>query len=129
MNRKEYEDELDARVADIRNNSLEIAEVLMQLDSALEEIEHLREPYPLQTIQSLADRWGVTRQLVNFWRTTHADFPTPQEGMITPTAKTPLLFSIKEVEQYEKAHRKAIAENRAVQLKKQAQATEQENGG
>lgn len=59
--------------------------------------------FPLQTIQSMAERWGVTRQMVNNWSERHDDFPTPLKGLITETAKTPNVYPLNEVEEYEKA--------------------------
>lgn len=58
--------------------------------------------FPLQTIQSMAERWGVTRQTVNNWIARHDDFPEPIEGLITKTAKTPNVYPLHEVERYEK---------------------------
>lgn len=64
----------------------------MELDKAL----------PLQTIQSMAERWGVQAQVVNNWRARHDDFPHPIEGIIEKTARTPLVFSNEDVRRYER---------------------------
>lgn len=57
--------------------------------------------FPLQTIQSLSERWNVSRQLVYTWSQSHLDFPKPIEGIITATAKTPTVYPLYEVERYE----------------------------
>ena len=57
--------------------------------------------FPLQTIQSMAERWGVSRQAVNNWATRHDDFPKPLEGVIVATARTPLVFSNADMLKYE----------------------------
>ena len=56
--------------------------------------------FPLQTIQSLADRWKVNRHNVENWRNRHMDFPQPIEGFIE--GKGPF-YPLYEVIQYEQA--------------------------
>jgi hypothetical protein len=59
--------------------------------------------FPLQTIQSMAERWGVKRQTVANWAARYNDFPKPLKGLIVETAKTPTVYPLYEVERYEKA--------------------------
>lgn len=59
--------------------------------------------FPLQTIQSMADRWGVTKQRVNNWRDRHDNFPKPIEGLLA--VKTPFVYPLYEVKRYEKEQR------------------------
>lgn len=67
--------------------------------------------FPLQTLQSLAERWNVQKQLVYKWSKTHLDFPKPIKGLIASTEKTPVptVFALNDIERYEKlrggAHR------------------------
>lgn len=58
--------------------------------------------FPLQTIQSMAERWGVSKQTVNNWAARHGNFPKAVEGLIAPTAKTPTVYPLHAVKQYEK---------------------------
>jgi hypothetical protein len=57
--------------------------------------------FPLQTIQSMAERWGVSRQNVVAWSKRHEDFPKELTGIIEQTAKTPKVYALYEVERYE----------------------------
>jgi hypothetical protein len=57
--------------------------------------------FPLQTIQSMAERWGVSKQAVNNWSVRHNDFPKPLEGVIEQTAKTPKVYPLYAVIRYE----------------------------
>lgn len=64
---------------------------------------HLDEKFfPLQTIQSMAERWGRRKQFVYRKYRTDLEFPKPVEGIITETAMTPKLFAMHDVERYEK---------------------------
>lgn len=55
--------------------------------------------FPLHTKQDLADRWGVTIQVVNNWAARHNDFPVPlTENVINGRPLYPLC----EVERYER---------------------------
>jgi hypothetical protein len=42
----------------------------------------MKDIFPLQTIQSMAERWGLHRHNVENWRHRHADFPKPIEGLV-----------------------------------------------
>ena len=55
--------------------------------------------FPLQTNQSLAERWGVTKQNIYAWSRRHDDFPKPIEGVIDRSTK---VYPMYEVERYEK---------------------------
>lgn len=59
--------------------------------------------FPLQTNQSLADRWGLSRQTVHSYSTKHPDFPKPIEGIIAETAKPVKVYAFNDVRRYEKA--------------------------
>lgn len=58
--------------------------------------------FPLQTIQSLAIRWGVSNQVVTNWLNRHSDFPKPLEGIIEQTPGAPKVFALSDVGIYEK---------------------------
>lgn len=58
--------------------------------------------FPLQTFQSMADRWGLTRQNVWMKFKQDAEFPREVSGIITRTARTPKVFSMHDVLRYEK---------------------------
>jgi hypothetical protein len=57
--------------------------------------------FPLQTLQSMAERWGVSRQNVAAWAKRHDDFPKELAGIIEQTSKTPKVYPLYAVEQYE----------------------------
>lgn len=57
--------------------------------------------FPLQTQQSMAERWGVTRQNIAAWSKRHEDFPKELEGIIADTKGAPKVYPLYEVEQYE----------------------------
>lgn len=58
--------------------------------------------FPLQTIQSMAERWGKTRQQVYAWSIRDDNFPVPIDGIIEKTAQTPSVYPLYEIERYEK---------------------------
>jgi hypothetical protein len=58
--------------------------------------------FPLQTIQSMSKRWGVTNQVLNNWRLRHSDFPKEIVGLVEKTPGLPRLFPLYEVEAYER---------------------------
>lgn len=53
----------------------------------------------LYTMRDLADRWGVSRQLVNNWRVRHDDFPAPIQNVSGGTIG---LWTEKQITKYEK---------------------------
>jgi hypothetical protein len=57
--------------------------------------------FPLQTTQSMAERWGVSKHIVNHWAM-ERDFPTPVHGVVEKTSMTSRLYSLVDVERYEK---------------------------
>jgi hypothetical protein len=64
--------------------------------------EHLgEEVFPLQTVQSLTDRWKVSKHAVENWRARHADFPKPIEGFIEGSRAR--FYPLYEVIRYEQA--------------------------
>ena len=67
-----------------------------------EELHWGKKVFPLQTIQSMAERWGVHRNAVSNWMNRHSNFPQPLEGIIEKTGKTPKVFPLYEIERYEK---------------------------
>lgn len=93
---------IDERVDDIMNNSIEAKEVSALLDDALEQLKGYDRVFPLQTIQSMAERWGVSRQNVYAWSKRHDDFPKELEGIIEKTDMTPKVYALKDVERYER---------------------------
>lgn len=58
--------------------------------------------FPMQTIQSMAERWGVHRNVVTNWAMRDAHFPQALSGVITPTSRTPRVYALNDVERYEK---------------------------
>lgn len=57
----------------------------------------------------MAKRWGVSRQLVNGWSVRQKDFPTPVDYV--SDGRTPL-FTLSQVEAYEKKHNLRMEGNR-----------------
>lgn len=57
--------------------------------------------FPLQTIQSMAERWGKSRQSVAMAAQRDPRFPRQLDGIIEQTAKTPRVYPLYEVERYE----------------------------
>lgn len=66
------------------------------------EINTRQKILPFQTIQSMAERWGISRQLVYRWSTEYNDFPKALGGVIEQTSKTPKVYPFYAVEKYEK---------------------------
>lgn len=58
--------------------------------------------FPLQTVQSLADRWRVNRNVVVNWSQRHNDFPKPINGIIAETKKNKKVYALCDIEKYEK---------------------------
>lgn len=59
------------------------------------------EIFPLQTVQSMADRWKMSRQSVAMRVQRDPHFPRPVDGLIARTSRTPRVFSFDEVKAYE----------------------------
>ncbi|MEK4132038.1 hypothetical protein NYE67_20700 [Solibacillus sp. FSL W8-0474] len=76
---------------------------------ALKEHEYKR-VFPLQTQMSMAERWGVARQVVANWAQRHDDFPKEIEGLIVKTAKTPKVYAYEDVLKYE--HNRGLTHGR-----------------
>lgn len=57
--------------------------------------------FPLQTVQSLSERWGVTPEAVNTWRKRHTNFPKEIHGIVAQTKGSRRLFPLYEVRRYE----------------------------
>lgn len=96
---------LDDRINDIMSSALEAGEILSQLDNAFDELNHYKNIFPLQTIQSMAERWGVSRQTVVNWSNRNDDFPRELDGLIEQTAKTPKVYALCDVLKYEQQRR------------------------
>lgn len=60
-----------------------------------------KQVFPLQTQMSMAERWGVARQVVANWAQRHDDFPKEIVGLIEKTAKTPKVYAYEDVIKYE----------------------------
>jgi hypothetical protein len=58
--------------------------------------------FPLQTIQSMAERWGLTKQAVAMRAQRDPIFPRPLDGMIAETKGAPKVFALCDVKKYEK---------------------------
>lgn len=58
--------------------------------------------FPLFTIQSLSERWGVHRNIVTNWAKRHSNFCEPIAGVVTETKRTPKYYPYYEVIRYEK---------------------------
>lgn len=65
----------------------------------------------LYTMRDLADRWGVSRQLVNNWRERHIDFPAPLQYVSGGSIPIFTETSIKKYES-ERANLNAKKDNR-----------------
>jgi hypothetical protein len=74
--------------------------LLVETEHSEIEIDNI---FPLHTLQSMAERWGLSRQAVYFRSTEHKDFPQPIEGIIEKTARTPNVYPLYEVRRYENA--------------------------
>lgn len=61
-----------------------------------------RRIFPLHTMQSMADRWGITKQNVNNRRRDDKQFPKPVVGLVVETKRAATLFPLFEIERYEK---------------------------
>lgn len=57
--------------------------------------------FPLQTIQSMSERWGKSRQNVAMWAQRDPNFPKQLDGIIEKTSKTPRVYPLHEVERFE----------------------------
>ena len=62
------------------------------------------ELFPLQTVQSMAERWGMKKQAVNWRRVNHLDFPQPMDGVIAKTKGSAQVFPMYAVKEYERKH-------------------------
>lgn len=51
----------------------------------------------------LAERWGVTRQVVNNWAVRRRDFPKPHHTLGVSNKKMPV-YHIKDIKKYEEKH-------------------------
>lgn len=71
-----------------------------QILNALKGYEHKR-VFPLLTQQAMAERWGVSKQVVANWAQRREDFPKELEGLIVKTAKTPKVYAYADVIKYE----------------------------
>lgn len=63
--------------------------------------------FPLLTQQAMAERWGVSKQVVANWAQRRDDFPKELEGLIVKTAKTPKVYAYEDVVRYE--HKRGLA--------------------
>jgi hypothetical protein len=59
--------------------------------------------FPLFTRQAMADRWGVSIQVLGNWAKRHGDFPAPINGLLAsdPRGGFGGLYPANEVERYE----------------------------
>lgn len=85
-----------------KQRDLAIQEIEARALALKDASEHLQAIFPLQTIQSMAERWGVARQTVNNWMLRHPDFPKPAVGFLVATARTPLVFANVDMLRYER---------------------------
>lgn len=58
--------------------------------------------FPLHTVQSLANRWGVRPNVVSNWAARHSNFPRAIIGVVHPTKGRGLYYPLYEVERYER---------------------------
>lgn len=62
--------------------------------------EDAKKIFPLQTIGSMAKRWGVKKQTVKNWSIRHEDFPKPIENFIDGDHFN--YYTLHDVEEYER---------------------------
>jgi hypothetical protein len=60
-----------------------------------------RRIFPLHTLQSMANRWGVDKQDVQNWKKRDKEFPWPMVGIVAETKRTSALYPLFAVEKYE----------------------------
>lgn len=75
----------------------------METKTTEKELKEYKAKFPLQTFNSMADRWDKTRQHVRYLWETDPAFPKEETDLIEQTENKPLrVFSYDDVKKYEK---------------------------
>lgn len=93
--------DFDDWAEELQNSKMDLIELLQTYIEMIEENDRKEKKFPLQTIQSMAERWRVSRQNVAAWAQRHNDFPKELDGIIEKTGKTPKVYALCDVLKYE----------------------------
>lgn len=70
------------------------------LSSAFPDDDGEKDIFPLHTVKSLSERWGVRQNVVVNWRSRLDDFPKPIEGLVVSSRQH---YPLHEVERFERS--------------------------